>query len=344
MSEQDKPRRKVVPGGIAVLGSAAALAVGSATYADTTLEGTGDTFHMAQASQAAGGEGEGEGASAGGEGEGSSGGEGASAGGEGEASSGGEGEGEGASAGGEGEGSIGVEGEGEGASAGGEGEGEGEGEGGGSDVDPEVALLRDLGFMTGHLRAGLALYEAGDLEAARTHIGHPIEEKYQAVADTLDERGFENLRDQMTRLIEAAEGGADHSEIEAAFNEIIATVDQVREDSDATPAMRLTALAELGLIAAEEYDVAIADDGSIANLHEYQDSWGFLRTIERQATSLAESGDETIRSSAEEILAQVEAAGEAYGTLQGEDIPSADPSIVFGAAARMELAALRAAS
>ncbi len=104
------------------------------------------------------------------------------------------------------------------------------------------------------------------------------------------------------------------------------------------------ALAELGAIAAEEYDIAIADDGSIDNLHEYQDSWGFLRTIETQAQDLAQGGDEAVTSAADEILAQVEAAGEAYGDLQGEDIPSADPSILYGAAARMELAALGAGS
>ena len=328
MSDTDTPRRKVTPGGIAMIGSAAALAIGSAAGAGPLAQDAAGQFRLAQASDSAPAGGEGEGAPV-------SEGEGAPAG----------GEGEGARAGGEG---ASASGEGEGASAGGEGAsagGEGEGEGGGSDVAPEVALLRDLGFMTGHLRAGLALYEDGDLEAARTHMGHPIEEKYEAVAGTLDERGFENLRQQMTRLIDAAEGGAEYAEVEATFDEVIATVDQVRAQSDASPAMRLIALAELGMIAAEEYDAAIADDGSIENLHEYQDSWGFLRTIERQAQEIAESSDDSaVSASAQEILTRVEVAGEAYGTLQGEDIPSADPSIVYGAASRMELAALRAGS
>ncbi len=209
MTNDKKPRRRVLPGRVAILGTAAAVAFGTGATAETPNEA--EEMQLAQSSQdAAGGEGEGEGTSAGGEGEGTgSGGEGSHAGGEG---SGGEGEGEG-----------------EGASTGG-GEGEGEGEGGGASVDPEVALLRDLGFMTGHLRAGLALYEQGDLEAAKTHIGHPIQEKYEAVAGTLDERGFSGLREQMTALIEAAEGSADYEEVQQSFDDIVATVDQVRAE------------------------------------------------------------------------------------------------------------------
>lgn len=87
----------------------------------------------------------------------------------------------------EGEAASSRHGEGEAAAP---GEGEGEAEGGAVNRDPEVRLARDLGFMEGHLRAGMALYEATDLEAAKTHMGHPIQEKYDAVADPLKERGM----------------------------------------------------------------------------------------------------------------------------------------------------------
>ncbi|MDR9394863.1 MAG: hypothetical protein RI571_11225 [Roseovarius sp.] len=96
------------------------------------------------------------------------------------------------------------EGEGEGASHG-EGEGEGEGEGGSAALPSETGLMRDLGFMEGRLRAGMALYKAGDLDAARTHMGHPIEEKYGAVAAPLAERGYDRLTSEIEALAAAAE-------------------------------------------------------------------------------------------------------------------------------------------
>ena len=71
-------------------------------------------------------------------------------------------------------------GEGEGGqatSAGSGGEGGEGGEGGGGGPSGQ-AFQRDLSFMEGHLRAGLALYQTGDLAAAKTHMGHPIKEKY----------------------------------------------------------------------------------------------------------------------------------------------------------------------
>jgi hypothetical protein len=93
-------------------------------------------------------------------------------------------------------------------------------------------------------------------------------------------------------------------------------------------------------IAAAEYDVAIADDGSVGNLHEYQDSWGFLRTVEAEAERLATSDDAAVAEAGTRILEQVRVTDAAFGDLAGASIPSADPSILFGAAARMDLAAM----
>jgi hypothetical protein len=103
---------------------------------------------------------------------------------------------------------------------------------------------------------------------------------------------------------------------------------------------QLLALAALTRIAADEYDVAVADDGSIENLHEYQDSSGFLRPVETEAGQLAESDDPEVAEAAEKILEQVRATGAAYGDLAGANVPSPEPSVLYGAAARMELAAL----
>ena len=233
---------------------------------------------------------------------------------------------------GEGEGEASGEGGGESA-AGGEGEGEGEGAAG---LAPDTAFLSGLGFMEGHIRAGLALYEAGDLEAARTHMGHPIEEKYDAVADRLAELGLDGMKSDLEALAAAAEEGADFEKVSSLFDTVHAGIEQAR--AEYTPAQQVNGLIALTRVAGDEYKVAVAG-GDISNLHEYQDSWGFLRTIEHEARQMSESDDAAVAKVGEEILTQVEATNAAFGDLQGKGAFEMEPSLLYGAAARMELAA-----
>ena len=249
---------------------------------------------------------------------------------EGEGSTQAEGEGEGsAPAEGEGEGSTQAEGEGEGA-AGGEGEGAGSG-------DLGHALQRDLSFMEGHLHAGMTLYEAGDLAAAKTHMGHPIEEKYGAVAEPLAERGFERLREQIKAVASATEAEAPVAEVADAFEIVRATMEEVREGISVKD--QVLGLAELVRVAGAEYAVAV-EGGTVTNLHEYQDSWGFLRVVEAELRGIAESGDEGARHGAEEALEYLERTDAAFGDIQGKGEMTLDPSLLYGAAAQIELEAL----
>lgn len=247
---------------------------------------------------------------------------------EGEGSIKAEGEGEGnAHAEGEGEGSTQAEGEGEGA-AGGEGAGSG---------DSDHALQRDLSFMEGHLHAGMTLYEAGDLAAAKTHMGHPIEEKYGAVAEPLAERGFERLREQIKAVASATEAEAPVADVAEALKVVRATMEEVREGISVKD--QVLGLAELVRVAGAEYAVAV-EGGTVTNLHEYQDSWGFLRVVEAELRGIAESGDEGARHVAEEALEYLEQTDAAFGDIQGKGEMTLDPSLLYGAAAQIELEAL----
>lgn len=227
------------------------------------------------------------------------------------------------------------EGEGEAHAAGTyEGEGGGEGEGAAS-IDPDTEFLSGLAFMEGHIRAGLALYRQGDLEAAKTHMGHPIEEKYDAVADGVAEAGFADLKDRISGLADAAEAEVDFSEIEQRFAEVRATLEAVR--GDFSPAQQVAGLIDLTRTAGAEYAAAI-EDGRISNLHEYQDSWGFLQVVETEARQMAESDDAKVAEVGRKMLEQVDVTRAAYGDLQGDGTFKLDPSILYGAAARMEIA------
>ncbi|PZX12491.1 hypothetical protein LX81_03595 [Palleronia aestuarii] len=230
---------------------------------------------------------------------------------------------------GEGEASASAEGDGA-ASVGGEGEAEG-----GASADPDTAFLSGLAFMEGHIRAGLALYEQGDLQAAKTHMGHPIEEKYDAVAERLAETGFDTLKEQISALAAATEAEAEYAEIEQQYAAMRETLEAVREGF--SPAQQVAGLIDLTRVAGEEYTVAV-EGGQLSNLHEYQDSWGFLRVVETEAREMANSEDALVAEVGRSLLEQVEATGAAFGDLQGEGAFEMDPSIIYGAAARMDLA------
>ena len=296
--------RSITPKRIVALGGAAAMVIGTPLMAQAErIEGR-SSYVIAQA------EGEGEGGAA-------------------EAPVNAEGEGEAAAS----------EGEGEAAASEGEGGGEGEGEGGGAAIDPDVAFLTDLGFMEGHLRAGLALYEAGDLSAAKTHMGHPIEEKYEAVAKRLDQLGYGDLREQISALAAAAEAEDSYEKIAEMFGKVRQTHEEVRTNFDA--ADQLKSFAALTRVAADEYAIAV-EGGTLANVKEYHDAWSFMRVIEAEAGELAASDDAKASDAAAAIVEQVEAAGSAFGDLQGQGDYEKDPSILYAAAARMELASLGA--
>lgn len=222
----------------------------------------------------------------------------------------------------------------------GEGEGEGgEGEGGeGAALDPEAALMRDLGFMQGHLRAGLALYEAGDLDAARTHMGHPIKEKYDAVAAPLAERGLDRLKAGISALADAAEAETPMAGIAPLYDRVAATIDEARAGASMTH--RIGGLIALTRVAGDEYTAGTAG-GRIANLHEYQDSWGFLQVVRDQLVKIAGDGDADIATVATRMLDALKATDAVFGDLQGQGSFDMDPGAIYGAAARMEFAAVR---
>ena len=219
--------------------------------------------------------------------------------------------------------------------AGGEGEG-GEGEGA-TPLDPDVALLRDLGLIEAHLLAGLALYDAGDIAAAVMHMDQPVSEIYDTVSDPLTARGQEQLRDQLANLAAAAQTEASLAELTPLAEAARATINDVRDDLPMP--LRVTALSVLTRIAADEYSVAVAGE-SLSNLYAYQTSWGVLRAVETQAAMMSESEDEAVAQAAAKILNYLATTDPAFGDIKGEGALDMRPSLIYGAAARIELAAI----
>lgn len=221
--------------------------------------------------------------------------------------------------------------------ASGEGEGEGEGEGAAA-LDPDLVYLRDLSFIEGHLRAGLALYQAGDLAAAKTHMGHPIKEKYDAVADRVASDGHAALKAQIVALAQAAEAEERAEDLTAQFGDVQAVLDQLRGAYDVKT--QIAALIALTRVAGDEYTVA-TKGGTIANLHEYQDAWGFMQVVSDEIAGFAKSQNDNVVNVAEKLSGYLPATGAVFGDLQGKGDFTLDAGVLYGAAARMELAAAR---
>ena len=127
------------------------------------------------------------------------------------------------------------------------------------------------------------------------------------------------------------------SELRAAFDAARATMEEVR--ATIPPADQVMGLAALTRVAGQEYAAAV-EGGTVSNLHEYQDAWGFLRVVETEARQMTESDDPDIAAAGREILAHLEPTGTAFGDLQGKGSFTMDPSILMGAAARIEITGL----
>ncbi|MEL6876824.1 MAG: hypothetical protein AAGL68_01840, partial [Pseudomonadota bacterium] len=175
----------------------------------------------------------------------------------GEAGDGGEG-GEAAQTGEAGEGGSGEAGEG------------GAGEGGEGGVTGQLALPERLAFMSGHVAAGLALYRAGEAQAAAPHLLHPVSETHASERAGLEELGFDPAPfEAVSAALEAGKPAADiEPQLEAAEANLLA----VREKAGGDPAGLIRYLMDT---AVEEYTIAVSD-GSVTDVGEYQDAWGFV--------------------------------------------------------------------
>ena len=254
-----------------------------------------------------------------------------------------EGEGEGA-ADGDGAPVEAVGGEGEGASEGegvseGEGEGavsEGEGEGVARSGDPasdDVEYLYRLGMVRGHLAAFIELYRAGAVEMAATHAKHPESEIYKDLAPAFATRGEPGFADTLNALATAAANGG---EVETLYAQTVAAIRASAPQSNEKTT--LLAVSHLVATAAEEFDIGVNEDGVVVEPHEYQDAFGFLSAA-REIVSEIETRDINAGEAVAIAHEQIDLALASFDGLVVSETEGVS-STLFGAAARIEIAAL----
>ncbi len=188
------------------------------------------------------------------------------------------------------------------------------GEGGeaGADVGA-LELPNRLAFMSGHVAAGLALYRAGDSEAAAPHLLHPVSETHASEREGLEELGFDPA--PFEAVSAALEAGKPAAEIEPQLAAAEANLREVRGKAGGDEVEVIRFLMDT---AVAEYSVAVSD-GKVTDPAEYQDAWGFTRVAWQMAADLNTPRAEDVRTQLTAMLALWPEEG---------PIPPADPAPV----------------
>lgn len=182
-------------------------------------------------------------------------------------------------------------------------------------VDHEaVELATSMAQARAHAAVALELFEIDDVEGATLHAGHPLAEILDPLEGELGEHGadtaalssaFEELAASVAGADEAAVGEA-VGEVEKATTE---AAEAVSEGASDDPAFDGSVVAVLLSDASHEYEEAVAGDGSIGLLEEYQDAYGFVN----EAELLYEEVRADVEEASEEEADEIE---EAFSTLE----------------------------
>ena len=220
------------------------------------------------------------------------------------------------------------------AEEGGEG---GEGASSADSIASDAVYLGQLGFIRGHLMVGVELYREGDAANSETHMKHPESEIYAELVPALEARNAPGFGEQMGALAVTVEQRRPLAEVEAAYQTLLAGISAAEQAvTTVTPRLLGDVIVDLVSTAAAEYDIAVGDNLVLENAHEYQDSFGFMRVaysvLERMEGSGA-NADVTRR-----IREHMDSIFPAWTGLVPPERLHTEPSVIYGAASRIELA------
>jgi len=155
----------------------------------------------------------------------------------------------------------------------------------------DVDYMTKLGLMKGHLLVAKELLDAGKVDQAEPHIGHPVEEIYADVEDQLNERKVPEFKTTLIKLQDLIKAGAkDPAQVNAEFNTSMQAVDgsiaALPEAQRQDPKFVLQVINGLLDTANSEYGAAVAN-GKISAVIEYQDSRGFVMYAETLYQNIA---------------------------------------------------------
>ncbi|WP_301720599.1 hypothetical protein [Pseudidiomarina terrestris] len=222
-----------------------------------------------------------------------------------------------------------------------EGGGEGEGEGSGA-VDLRIndsAYLAQLGLIRGHLYVGKKLYDQGHLAMAKTHMKHPEDELYTALVPAFQARNVAGFEAELTALANAVNDEQGDAAVNNAYDGLVAAITAAEQIPQKSVKSVLMSLSTMLLTAAAEYDIGVKQ-GTVVNVHEFQDAYGFTQMAKariNELTATQRAGNTAAIEEVNKILAKLP---ELWPTITPTGEVEGDSGPLYGAAARIELATL----
>lgn len=208
------------------------------------------------------------------------------------------------------------------------------------DASPDVAYITRLGLVEGHVIAAQALFERGMTDAAIGLAGHPEAEMMDEVRDTLEARRAPDFSDDLENIANVMIESGDPAQVAAAVAALHMAIDAAIAAGNPPTKARFDSMLALTRAAANAYEGAIKD-GVVEDEFGYHESYGFLKVAEAMARSLSTNDDATVAGAAERVLTALTPALAEFGDMSDATYFVGTPSVIHGAAARIELAGLR---
>lgn len=201
----------------------------------------------------------------------------------------------------------------------------------------KIEYLKNMTLVEGHLIAGVELYRAGAIDAARSHMKHPKDELYRKLEGGLKEFRGAGFAESLKRLGAAVDQKRPIAEVDEALKKVTFDIDTARAKAKPDPKTSMLVISQVMRVAADEYGAGVKD-GKIVDAHEYQDAYGFFMASKRIVSNIksASSANKPTIEQAEQLLKEQE---NAWQSLTGETSGKPDASSLYAVASKIELAA-----
>ena len=180
--------------------------------------------------------------------------------------------------------------------------------------DPEAlhpAIVLDE--MAGHLYSSWQLWQVENYPLAAMHAGHTLGESLPQIENALPTATLDALKAALTTYQTAASIAGDQAAAQQAYDgaaEAIATARHSLPNAD-DPRFEAAVMREVLETVEREYAEGV-DGGKLANIAEYQDSFGFVAVIQAQYPDLSPAVQELDAEGDDEIAGALEKLGAAF--------------------------------
>lgn len=206
-----------------------------------------------------------------------------------------------------------------------------------ADLPPRVEAVVMIGLFDASVRIVAELYAAGDIAEAQDQFAGSHHAQYGDVAPLLDRLGIEGFAPLSEAFATAVQAGAEPADVAARHAALHAAI--LPAYAAATPVEIMQASQRLLRVAHDDF-YAGTYEGEVTSPHEYRDAWGFSTVAGERLAALAASDDPTVAAAGARAHAAMVPVRDLFPGLMATEVPG-EPSVLAGAAARVEIAALQ---